>query len=62
MPDDTLTLTIRLYDPQEKKDATKSACWAVVKVARVDLEMPAAQFIQKYIQPNLGSLKQLKLT
>jgi hypothetical protein len=62
MPDDTLTLTIRLHDPQEKKDATKSACWAVVKVPRTDLAISASEFMQKYIQPNLGSLKQLKLT
>ena len=62
MPEDTLTLTIRLHDPKEKKDATKSATWTIVKVSRPDLSLTAAEFVAKYVTPNLGNLKQLKLT
>ena len=62
MPDDSLTLTIRVFDPQEKVDATMSACWVVVKVDRADVQMPASDFISKYVTANLQSLKNLKLT
>lgn len=62
MPDDSLTLTIRVHDPQEKLDATMSACWVVVKVDRADVQMQVADFVAKYVSANLQSLKNLKLT
>lgn len=62
MPDDSLTLTIRVHDAQEKMDATMSSCWAVVKVDRADIQMPVADFVAKYVTPELKSLKNLKLT
>lgn len=62
MPQDTLTLTLRLYDPNEKKDSAKSTSWAVVQVDRADLQMDQGYFIEKYLRPNLVQLKQLELT
>jgi hypothetical protein len=61
MPDDNLTLTLRLHDPKEKKDHKLSASWVTVNVAREDLEISAVDFITRYIAPNLASLAQLKL-
>jgi hypothetical protein len=60
MPDDTLTLTVRLHDPKEKKNALMSASWVVVKVPRADLQLAAGAFAAKHIVPNLGSLAQIK--
>ena len=57
-----LTLTIRLHDEAEKNDAEKCASWATVKVDRADLSIPKADFIAKYIEPELAKLKQLTLT
>lgn len=59
---DTLTFTLRLYDPLEKKDATKSASWVSVEIVREDLTMDEGHFIEKYVRPSLGQLKQLALT
>lgn len=56
---DTLTFTLRLHDPAEKKDASKSTSWVVVKVAREDLKLSKDAFVAKYVTPNLGELKQL---
>jgi hypothetical protein len=60
MPD-TLTLTIRLHDPQEKKVPERSASWVVIKIARADLAMDGVEFMNKYIVPHLGKLTQLQL-
>lgn len=60
MPDnekDTLTLTIRLHDPKEKKDATKSTRWATAEVPREDLKLSDAEFSAKYITPALAKLE-----
>ena len=39
MPDlEILTLTVRLYDPKEKKNATLAASWVVIQVPRADRE------------------------
>lgn len=57
--DDTLTLTIRLHDPKEKTDPKKSAQWATVKVSRGDLGLPKNQFVEKYVEPALGEIKNL---
>jgi hypothetical protein len=62
MSDDSLTLTIRIWDPNEKHDSTMSSCWAVVKVDRKDTKMPVADFVAKYVTAHLQSMKNLKLT
>jgi len=59
---DTLTLTIRLHDPLEKKDHEQSASWAVIEVAREDLTLSPDTFMARYIAPHLTKLKQLKLS
>lgn len=59
---DTLTFTLRLHDPAEKKDAAKSTSWVVVKVAREDLKMDEGHFIEKYVRPSLKEITQLELT
>ena len=61
MIDDTLTFTLRLYDPMEKIDPLIAASWVTVQVPRSDLTLPQAEFIAKYIVPNLAGIKQLKL-
>jgi len=62
---DELTLTIRVHDPKEKRDASMSACWAVVKVERADVQGDAAlsafAFVKKYVTPALSQLKNLGL-
>lgn len=59
---DRITLSLRIHDAAEKQDATKSASWAVIEIARADLGMPKADFLAKYIEPALAQLKQLNLT
>jgi len=63
MPDkDTLTLTIRIHDPAEKKDAKKSSAWAVIDVPREDFKIASAAFIKKHIAPHLAAMrKQMEL-
>jgi hypothetical protein len=61
MPEDTLTFTLRLHDPAEKNDAEKSTNWAVVQIPRADLKLSQAEFIDKYVVPNLATLKLLTL-
>ena len=62
MPDDSLTLTIRVHDAQEKTDSTLASCWVVVKVDRADIHMPLDDFVATYVTPQLKSIKNLKLT
>ena len=57
---DTLTFTMRLHDRAEKKDAAKCTSWATVEVARADLKLSQADFLAKYVVPNLGKLTQLE--
>jgi len=59
---DVLTLTLRLHDPDEKRDATKSTSWVVLNLPRADLAMKQDDFLAKYITPNLAQLKQLQLS
>lgn len=60
MPD-TLTFTVRLHDPAEKKDAAKSTSWAVVEIPRDDLALSKAEFFAKYVSPAMDKLILLKL-
>lgn len=62
MAQDDLTLTLRVHDPKEKDDATLSASWAVVQVARADILLPVDDFIAKYLKPALATIKNLKLS
>ena len=62
MPDDdSLTLTVRLHDPTEKQDATKSTAWVVMTIPRADLALSAEEFSAKWMTPSashvLASLK-----
>lgn len=59
---DEVTLTLRVHDAKEKRDPTLSACWAVVKVPREDLQMKVADFCTKHIVPALKQIKNLKLS
>jgi hypothetical protein len=63
MPQDDLTLTIRVHDPLEKKDAAKSASWAVVKIPRADVggTLSGFDFLAKHVQPALSKLVNVKL-
>jgi hypothetical protein len=61
MPDqDTLTLTVRLHDPVEKKNAKLSASWAVIAVPRADLALSAAEFGAKHLLPAVEKLEHFK--
>lgn len=62
MPNDKLTLTIRLHDEMEKTDKDKATSWVVAAVAREDLQIDEGLFIEKYLRPALRQLKQLQLT
>jgi len=59
---DELLLTIRVHDPSEKTDASKSACWQTVKIDRASIDLPAATFAVKFIVPVLKQLKNLRVT
>lgn len=60
---DTLTFSIRIHDPKEKKVADKSTDWASVEVPREDLTLPRAEFIAKWVEPTLATMtKILSLT
>lgn len=72
MPDDSLTLTIRLHDPKAPvisppadpkrpthQEAASRAEWVTTKVSRQDLSLPQAEFIAKYLASMLGKLGKL---
>lgn len=60
---DTLTFSIRIHDPKEKKVAEKSTDWALVEVPREDLTLSKAEFIAKWVSPALDTMtKILSLT
>jgi hypothetical protein len=62
MPDDVLSLTIRLYDPAEKQDVKRSACWVTIPMPREALTMSKSDFLETIIAPALSKLVILKLT
>lgn len=51
MPDDKLTFSIRIHDPAEKKDPTKSTAWFVRDVPRADLALTIDEFLEKHVKP-----------
>jgi hypothetical protein len=57
---DSLTLTVRLHDPKEKKDPKLSASWAVAQVPRADLKMAPVDFAAKHVLPLVEQLEHLK--
>lgn len=62
MPDenDTLTLTIRLADPKEKKNPKLAASWVVGKVPRSDLSLSPADFAAKHLTPRIPEIEHFK--
>ena len=54
---DFLKLTLRLYDPKEKKNAKLSASWVVIDVPREDLALSPQDFAVKHL---LGAVDQLE--
>ena len=60
MDQDTLTLTLRLYDPKEKKNAKIRASWVVVNVPRADLTMQPVDFAAKHLLPAVPQLEHFK--
>jgi hypothetical protein len=57
-----LSLTIRLYDPDEEKDPSRSAAWITVPVPREALTMSKQNFLDTIVSPALAKLKTLHLT
>lgn len=57
MPDDSLVLSLRIHDPLEKKDHSKSTSWVVVQVPREDLKLSPEEFIEKHIKPAALNLR-----
>ena len=57
---DTLTLTLRLYDPKEKKNATLAASWVVIQVPRADLQLQPVDFTAKHLLPAVPQLEHFK--
>lgn len=62
MEQDTLAFTLRIHDPKEKKNAELSTSWAKVEVPRADLQLPKVEFIAKWVEPMLATMKILELT
>lgn len=58
---DELTITIRVHDPLEKKDAKLSAYWVVEKIDRSVIGT-SAEALAKQLVPLLQKLENLKLT
>lgn len=59
-PPNYLTLTLRLHDPREKKNAKLAASWYVVKVPREDLTLPPPEFAAKYLITAVEQLEHFK--
>jgi hypothetical protein len=60
MPSD-LILTLRVHDPDEKKNAAMSACWASIHIDRANIGQPAAKIAEQLI-PLLKQIKNMRLT
>jgi len=54
---DTLTLSLRLHDPLEKKNARLSASWVVLQVPRADLDLAPEDFAAKHLVPRVKELE-----
>jgi hypothetical protein len=59
-PTDTLTLTLRLWDPKEKKNAKLAASWVVVQVPREDLQLQPVDFAAKHLMAAVEKLEHFK--
>jgi hypothetical protein len=57
---DTLTLTLRLYDPKEKENAALAASWVVIEVPREDLSLAPVDFTAKYLLGAVAELEHFK--
>lgn len=60
MDANTLTLTLRLHDPQEKKNAKLAASWVIVQVPREDLALSPPEFAAKHLIPAVEQLEHFK--
>lgn len=60
MDQDALTLTLRLHDPKEKKNAKLSASWVVLQVPREDLQMQPVDFAAKHLLAAVAQLEHFK--
>jgi hypothetical protein len=56
MENDTLTLTVRLHDPKEKLDASKSTSWKTAEIPREDLGLTPEEFAAKWLAPQAAEL------
>jgi hypothetical protein len=59
-PKDTLTLTLRLYDPKEKRNPKLCASWVIIEVPREDLALQPVDFAAKYLLPAVPQLEHFK--
>lgn len=59
-PPNYLTLTLRLHDPKEKKNAKLAASWHTVQIAREDLALSPADFAAKYLVAAVEQLEHFK--
>lgn len=57
---DRLTLTVRLHDPKEKKNAKLAAAWASVQIPREDIDLSPADFVAKYMPALVEQLEHFK--
>lgn len=57
---DTLTLTLRLHDPKEKKNAALAASWVVMQVPREDLQLSPTELAAKHLIPAVDQLEHFK--
>lgn len=61
MAADDYTLTIRVHDPLEKTDHTKSAEWVTISLKRGEIaEMTQQDLIDRYLKPAVANLHILK--
>jgi len=59
-PKDTLTLTLRLWDPKEKNNPKLAASWVTVQVPREDLQLSPPEFASKHLLEAVAQLEHFK--
>jgi|HubBroStandDraft_6_1064221.scaffolds.fasta_scaffold707805_2 hypothetical protein len=55
-----LVLTIRVHDPDEKKDHKMSACWVRINLDRANIGTSAEKLAEQLV-PHLKEIKNLRL-
>lgn len=56
---DTLTVSVRIHDPQERKNAEKSTRWVILEVPREDLQLSDEDFLAKWIAEAVAHIKKI---